>query len=187
MADCIHCHQLQTAAQVICSECYRALTERTVSMDDKEAQGYWWCAECHEEVSPSRVTYAELHDACGHPVVYVEPKDPIAILRAQLAEQAAEVRRWKDLYESMERTWKRTEVELAAKDKQLAAAVERRAELEDALRDMVLQYCSYSGKLDHEFMSAGENAFNVLDLEYGAPTETLYRGPQEAGEVEHGN
>lgn len=63
-----------------------------------------------------------------------------------------------------------------------AAEIERltaeRDALDNALRDMVVQYCSYDGKLDHEFMSAGEHAFDVLDLDYGAPVETLWRGAQ---------
>lgn len=40
------------------------------------------------------------------------------------------------------------------------------AELErvlDALEDMVAQYCRVNGKLHHQFMSAGEEAFAVLE------------------------
>lgn len=68
---------------------------------------------------------------------------------------------------------------------QLAAVTAERDALDDALRDMVGQYCSYDGRLDHEFMSAGEHAFDVLDLDYGALVETLWRGPQGAGEAAH--
>lgn len=33
---------------------------------------YWYCPNCHEEVDSSRVTWQELHDACGHPVEWIE-------------------------------------------------------------------------------------------------------------------
>lgn len=72
---------------------------------------------------------------------------------------------------------------LDEQDKQLAVAKKRQAEFDDALREMVGQYCSCDGKLDHEFMIAGAKAFDALGLKNGAPTETLWRGPQGAGEV----
>lgn len=52
--------------------------------------GYWWCAECHEEVDCHRVSSQELHDTCGRPVVWVEPQDPVDLLRDQLAALQAE-------------------------------------------------------------------------------------------------
>lgn len=33
---------------------------------------YWYCTNCHEEVDASRVTWQELHDACGHHVEWIE-------------------------------------------------------------------------------------------------------------------
>jgi hypothetical protein len=33
---------------------------------------YWYCTNCHEEVDSSRVTWQELHDACGHHVEWIE-------------------------------------------------------------------------------------------------------------------
>jgi len=54
------------------------------------SESYWWCPGCKEEAPSSRVTYDELHEDCGHPVVLVEPGDPIATLRASLAKAEAE-------------------------------------------------------------------------------------------------
>lgn len=36
--------------------------------------GYWYCPNCQEEIDSSRVTFQELHDACGHPASWIEPK-----------------------------------------------------------------------------------------------------------------
>jgi len=36
---------------------------------------YWYCEKCTEEVDPSCVTYQELHDRCGHPVVWIVHED----------------------------------------------------------------------------------------------------------------
>lgn len=33
---------------------------------------FWWCPNCKEEVSSSRVTNSELHEDCGHPVEWLE-------------------------------------------------------------------------------------------------------------------
>ena len=41
--------------------------------------GYWWCPECEEEVTSTRVTFQECHDTCGRHVIW---KEPIAALRA---------------------------------------------------------------------------------------------------------
>ncbi len=54
---------------------------------------YWWCANCNEEVDDTRVTYQELHDICGHPVVVVEPKDEMDTLRAENAKLKAGIDR----------------------------------------------------------------------------------------------
>jgi hypothetical protein len=36
---------------------------------------YWYCPHCKEELSPSRVTYQELCDTCGHLVEWIEDID----------------------------------------------------------------------------------------------------------------
>lgn len=74
---------------------------------------------------------------------------------------------------------------LGASQRREKAAIDRQKELDDALRGMVNQYCTYKGKLEHEFMSAGEDAFEVLGVEEGAPVETLWRGPSEAEKEEN--
>ena len=51
---------------------------------------------------------------------------------------------------------------------------ERNYELDDALRDMVCQFSTHDGKLKHSFMGAEENAYDVLNLEYGASVKTLW-------------
>lgn len=33
---------------------------------------YWFCPHCIEEIDPANVTFQELHDACGHPVEWIE-------------------------------------------------------------------------------------------------------------------
>lgn len=35
-----------------------------------EGAGYWFCHMCQQEVAPCRVTNDEIHDGCGHPVVW---------------------------------------------------------------------------------------------------------------------
>lgn len=49
-------------------------------------------------------------------------------------------------------------------------------ELEEALLDMVVQFCQMGkeGYLHHAFMSAEENAFDVLDIEYGEKVDDVY-------------
>ena len=37
-----------------------------------ESIGYWWCPNCKEECNPHHVTYAELHESCGHPVNWID-------------------------------------------------------------------------------------------------------------------
>lgn len=41
-----------------------------------ETIGYWYCPNCLEELSSSRVTHQELCDTCGHPAIWVEDIDP---------------------------------------------------------------------------------------------------------------
>lgn len=36
------------------------------------SHGHWWCPKCQESVTSTRVTFQENHDACGHPVTWVE-------------------------------------------------------------------------------------------------------------------
>ena len=71
--------------------------------EEGATQCYWWCPECCEEVDGSRVTYQEMHDTCGHFVLCIEPKDPIAELRAQLsASQQRERAMLSDMAHEME-------------------------------------------------------------------------------------
>lgn len=58
-----------------------------------------------------------------------------------------------DLDTSMKLTWK--------------SLTDKNRALRDILEDMVWQYCSEKGILYHGYMSAGENAFDVLGLENG--------------------
>lgn len=44
---------------------------------------YWWCPNCQEEVAGSRVTFAEMHDSCGHPVTCVELSDEESVIIAK--------------------------------------------------------------------------------------------------------
>ena len=55
--------------------------------------------------------------------------------------------------------------------------IERNQELEEALLDMVVQFCQMDkeGDLCHAFMSAEENAFDVLDIEYGEKVDDVYK------------
>ena len=48
---------------------------------------------------------------------------------------------------------------------------------EEALLDMVVQFCQIGkeGYLHHTFMSAEENAFDVLDIEYGEKVDDVYK------------
>lgn len=59
----------------------------------------------------------------------------------------------------------------------LKKAEKRIAELEEALLDMVVQFCQMGkeGYLNHTFMSAEENAFDVLDIEYGEKVDDVYK------------
>jgi hypothetical protein len=54
---------------------------------------------------------------------------------------------------------------------------DRIVELEEALLDMVVQFCQMGkeGYLHHAFMSAEENAFDVLDIEYGEKVDDVYK------------
>lgn len=53
---------------------------------------------------------------------------------------------------------------------------ERVKNLEEALLDMVVQFCQmvYEGELRHTFMSAEEQAFDVLDIDYGEKVDDVY-------------
>lgn len=53
---------------------------------------------------------------------------------------------------------------------------ERLKELEEALLDMVVQFCQMGeeGKLKHIFMSAEEQAFDVLNITYGENVADVY-------------
>jgi predicted nuclease with TOPRIM domain len=55
--------------------------------------------------------------------------------------------------------------------------IERNQELEESLLDMVVQFCQIGkeGYLHHTFMSAEENAFDVLDIEYGENVDDVYK------------
>ena len=54
---------------------------------------------------------------------------------------------------------------------------ERLKEVEEALLDMVVQFCQMGkeGYLCHAFMSAEENAFDVLDIEYNEKVYDVYK------------
>lgn len=54
---------------------------------------------------------------------------------------------------------------------------ERLKEIEEALLDMVVQFCQMGeeGKLKHAFMSAEEQAFDVLDIKYGEKVDKVYK------------
>ena len=55
--------------------------------------------------------------------------------------------------------------------------IERNQELEETLLDMVVQFCQMGeeGYLKHIFMSAEEQAFNVLDIQYGEKVDDVYK------------
>lgn len=55
--------------------------------------------------------------------------------------------------------------------------IERNQQLEEALLDMVVQFCQMGkeGDLCHAFMSAEENAFDVLGIEYGEKVDDVYK------------
>ena len=50
-------------------------------------------------------------------------------------------------------------------------------ELEEALLDMVVQFCQMGkeGYLYHTFMSAEEQAFDVLNIDYGEKVNDVYK------------
>ena len=50
------------------------------------SESYWWCANCKEEVDGSHVTYAEMHENCGHPVESITPEKQgrIAVLEDEM-------------------------------------------------------------------------------------------------------
>lgn len=58
-----------------------------------------------------------------------------------------------------------------------ARCADRIQELEEALLDMVAQFCEMGeeGKLCHTFMSAEEQAFDVLGIEYGEDIDEVYK------------
>jgi hypothetical protein len=45
-----------------------------------ESKGYWWCPYCKEECNSHHVTYAGLHENCGHPVEWIEPQNEELLL-----------------------------------------------------------------------------------------------------------
>ena len=47
----------------------------SMSNSNSELKPYWYCEECCEEVDGSCVTFQELHDRCGHPVIWIEPRN----------------------------------------------------------------------------------------------------------------
>lgn len=57
--------------------------DRLATLEDKIERGemvevegsnpYWYCSNCREEVDAHNVTFAELHDLCGHPAIWIEP------------------------------------------------------------------------------------------------------------------
>lgn len=55
--------------------------------------------------------------------------------------------------------------------------IKRNQELEEALLDMVVQFCQMGeeGYLKHTFMSAEEQAFNVLEIQYGEKISEVYK------------
>ena len=63
---------------------------------------------------------------------------------------------------------------LRAENKQLK---DRIAELEEALLDMVVQFCQMrtDGELCHTFMSAEEQAFDILEIQYGEKVSDVYK------------
>lgn len=101
MPNCIHCHQPQTAAPVICSECYRALTERTVSMEtDKLTEALRCCGnrdykkpDCdHCPLLNTRMCVKVMLESAA---VALEDRDATiaesTTLRAQLAEKGKQL------------------------------------------------------------------------------------------------
>ena len=56
-----------------------------------QPQGYWYCPHCQEEIIETRVTYQELHDACGHRVEWIEPVDLDIDKLKQLADLVPEL------------------------------------------------------------------------------------------------
>jgi Fe-S-cluster formation regulator IscX/YfhJ len=61
-------------------------------MSEQEKRSYWWCQNCKAEVDPRSVTYAELHQLCGHPVTVIEPTDTApAPVNAELLEACREL------------------------------------------------------------------------------------------------
>lgn len=55
------------------------------------------------------------------------------------------------------------------------AQEKRIRELEEGLALMVIQFCSGHKKLQHKFMEAEENAFNLLGVKNGDTVESIYR------------
>ena len=70
--------------------------------------------------------------------------------------------------------WEKLISENAQLTARLAAAVERCNELEESLLDMTVQFSSRGGKMRHAFMSAEEQAYSVLDINYGEDAGELY-------------
>ena len=44
----------------------------TKETDKTEEKGHWWCDECKTPTEPTRVTFEECHDKCGHPVRWID-------------------------------------------------------------------------------------------------------------------
>ena len=80
---------LDEAAALIQSSFEAWQADEQTALDEP---GYWWCPECEEEVTSTRVTFQECHDTCGWHVIW---KEPIAARPAPSDEKALrEPLRW---------------------------------------------------------------------------------------------
>lgn len=53
--------------------------------------GKWYCPYCEEELEPSRVTYQENCDSCGHSVQWIEEDEDMILISRERAEKLFEL------------------------------------------------------------------------------------------------
>ena len=113
-------------------------------------------AELEDKIEQGTLVQKEDHDVLQDKVKELE----IVIKEAQVAF-------FKALSEESEITKANVEAQCA----------DRIQELEEALLDMVAQFCEMGekGKLCHTFMSAEEQAFDVLGIKYGEDIDEVYK------------
>lgn len=68
-------HYIEATAVIkVCNELLTAIKQSAKPI--MHMRGHWWCAKCKRQIQPVEVTFEELHDGCGYPVVWVDSVQP---------------------------------------------------------------------------------------------------------------